>query len=215
MQRIQIDPDHPDPRLIRKAVEVLRGGGVIAYPTDTVYGIGCDITQKKAVDRVYQLKRMKPDQPLAFLCPDLGDLSKWAIVDDRTYRLMRRLTPGPYCFILQATREAPRILHLSKKRKQVGIRVPHHEVALALVRELGNPVVLLPGRHVPRRGLGRARVLDRPRPLGGRRARRPRRRGPHRHALIPSHRPRASFRTRRTSGGGSGYEASASGATHT
>jgi tRNA threonylcarbamoyl adenosine modification protein (Sua5/YciO/YrdC/YwlC family) len=141
MQRIQIDPDHPDPRLIRKAVEVLRGGGVIAYPTDTVYGIGCDITQKKAVDRVYQLKRMKPDQPLAFLCPDLGDLSKWAIVDDRTYRLMRRLTPGPYCFILQATREAPRILHLSKKRKQVGIRVPHHEVALALVRELGNPVV--------------------------------------------------------------------------
>lgn len=141
MQRIQIDPDHPDPRLIRKAVEVLRAGGVIAYPTDTVYGIGCDFTQKKAVDRVYQLKRMKSDQPLAFLCPDLGDLAKWALVDDRTYRLMRRLTPGPYCFILQATREAPRTLHMSKKRKQVGIRVPHHEVALGLVRELGNPIV--------------------------------------------------------------------------
>lgn len=141
MQRIQIDNEHPDPRLIRKAVDVLRGGGVIAYPTDTVYGIGCDITQKKAVDRVYELKQMKKDQRLAFLCPDLGDLAKYAIVDDRTYRLMRRLTPGPYCFILRATREAPRILHLDKKRKQVGIRVPHHEVALALVRELGNPIV--------------------------------------------------------------------------
>lgn len=141
MQRIQIDPEHPDPRLIRKAVDVLRGGGVIAYPTDTVYGIGCDFTQKKAVDRVYELKQMKKDQRLAFICPDLGDLSKYAIVDDGTYRLMRRLTPGPYCFILRATREAPRILHIDKKRKQVGIRVPHHEVALALVRELGNPIV--------------------------------------------------------------------------
>ena len=141
MQRIQIDPDHTDPRLLRKAVDVLRGGGVIAYPTDTVYGIGCDFTQKKAVDRVYELKRMKKDQRLAFLCPDLGDLSKYAIVDDRTYRLMRRLTPGPYCFVLRATREAPRILHIDQKRKQVGIRVPHHEVALGLVRELGNPIV--------------------------------------------------------------------------
>ncbi|HJL20144.1 MAG TPA: L-threonylcarbamoyladenylate synthase [Sandaracinaceae bacterium LLY-WYZ-13_1] len=141
MQRIQIDPNHPDPRLIRKAVDVLRSGGVIAYPTDTVYGIGCDFTQKKAVDRVYELKRMKKDQPLAFICPDLGDLAKYAVVDDATYRLMRRLTPGPYCFILRATREAPRILHIHKKRKQVGIRVPHHEVALELVRQLGNPIV--------------------------------------------------------------------------
>lgn len=141
MRRIQIDPIHPDPRLIRMAVDVLRGGGVIAYPTDTVYGIGCDFTQKKAVDRVYQLKQMKPDQPLAFLCPDLGDLARYAVVDDGTYRLMRRLTPGPYCFILRATREAPRILHIHKKRKQVGIRVPHHEIALGLLRELGNPIV--------------------------------------------------------------------------
>ncbi len=141
MRRIQIDPVHPDPRLIRMAVDVLSSGGVIAYPTDTVYGIGCDFTQKKAVDRVYELKRMPRDQPLAFLCPDLGDLAKYAVVDDGTYRLMRRLTPGPYCFILRATREAPRVLHMNKKRKQVGIRVPHHEVALGLLRELGNPIV--------------------------------------------------------------------------
>jgi tRNA threonylcarbamoyl adenosine modification protein (Sua5/YciO/YrdC/YwlC family) len=141
MQRVQIDPERPDPRLIRRAASVLRDGGVIAYPTDTVYGIGCDISQKKSVDRVYEIKRMKPDQPLAFLCPDLSDLAKYAIVDDRTYRLMRRLTPGPYCFILQATREAPKILHLSKKRKTVGIRVPRHDIALALLKELGNPIV--------------------------------------------------------------------------
>lgn len=141
MQRIQIDPDHPDPRLIRKAVNAIRGGAVVIYPTDTVYGIGCDFTQKKAVDRVYALKRMKSDRPLAFLCPDLGDLSRYAVVGDQTYRLMRRLTPGPYCFILPATRDAPRILHINKKRKQVGIRIPHAEIPLGLVRELGNPIV--------------------------------------------------------------------------
>lgn len=141
MQRVQIDPERPDPRLIRRAASVLRDGGVIAYPTDTVYGIGCDISQKKAVDRVYAIKRMKPDQPLAFLCPDLSDLARYAIVDDRTYRLMRRLTPGPYCFILPATREAPKILHIGKKRKTVGIRVPKHEIALGLLKELGNPIV--------------------------------------------------------------------------
>lgn len=141
MQRIQIDPDHPDPRLIRKAVNAIRGGAVVIYPTDTVYGIGCDFTQKKAVDRVYALKRMKNDRPLAFLCPDLGDLSRYAVVSDQTYRLMRRLTPGPYCFILPATRDAPRILHINKKRKQVGIRIPHAEIPLGLVRELGNPIV--------------------------------------------------------------------------
>ena len=137
--RLEINPQHPEPRKIQRAVEVLRDGGVIAYPTDTVYGIGCDITQKRAVDRVYAIKRMKPDQPLAFICPDLGDLSKYALVGDRTYRLMRRLTPGPYCFILEASREVPRILQM--KRKTVGIRVPHNEVALALLRALGNPIV--------------------------------------------------------------------------
>jgi len=141
MQRIQIDPDHPDPRLIKKAVQQIRQGAVVAYPTDTVYGIGCDITQKKSVDRIYQLKGMKKDRQLAFICPDLGDLARYAIVDNVTYRLMRRLTPGPYCFILPATREAPRTLHLAKNRKEVGIRVPHHEIPLALVRELGNPIV--------------------------------------------------------------------------
>jgi tRNA threonylcarbamoyl adenosine modification protein (Sua5/YciO/YrdC/YwlC family) len=135
--RIEIHEEHPEPRKIARAVEVLRRGGVIAYPTDTVYGIGCDITQKKAIDKIYAMKRMKPDQPLAFICADLGDIAKYAVVDNQAYRIMRRLLPGPYCFILEATREVPKILMM--KRKTVGI--PHHEVPLALVRELGNPII--------------------------------------------------------------------------
>ena len=139
VMRLEIHPEHPEPRKIGRAVSVLREGGVLAYPTDTVYGIGCDIREKKAVERIYQMKKMKPDQPLAFICPDLGDIAKYAIVDNRAYRIMRRLLPGPYCFVLEATREVPKILMM--KRKTVGIRVPHHEVALAVVRELGNPII--------------------------------------------------------------------------
>jgi len=137
--RLEIHRQHPEPRKIQKAMELLRDDGVLGYPTDTVYGIGCDIRSKKGIERVYRIKKMKPDQPLAFICPDLGDLAKYGLVDDRTYRLLRRLTPGPYCFILEATREVPRALHM--KRKTVGIRIPHDEVALALVRALGNPLV--------------------------------------------------------------------------
>lgn len=137
--RLEINPNHPEPRKIAKAVEILRKGGVIAYPTDTVYGLGCDIFQKRAIDRVYQIKGMRKDQPLALLVPDLSDIAKYAIVDNQAYRLLRRATPGPFCFILQATRETPKILEM--KRKQVGIRVPNHPIAQALVRELGNPIV--------------------------------------------------------------------------
>jgi tRNA threonylcarbamoyl adenosine modification protein (Sua5/YciO/YrdC/YwlC family) len=137
--RLEIHPAHPEPRKIQRAVEVLLDDGVIAYPTDAVYGIGCDIRSKKGVERIYRIKRMKRDQPLAFLCPDLSDLARYAIVDDRTYRLMRRLTPGPYTFVLEATREVPRILQM--KRKTVGIRVPNHAVPLAILRALGRPIV--------------------------------------------------------------------------
>lgn len=137
--RLEINAAHPEPRKIARAVEELRRGAVIAYPTDTVYGIGCDIMQKRAIERIYAMKRMREDQPLAFICPDLGDIAKYAVVDNQTYRTMRRLLPGPYCFILEATREVPRLLMM--KRKTVGIRIPHHEVPLAIVRELGSPLV--------------------------------------------------------------------------
>jgi len=137
--RLTMRTTHPEPRKVGQAVECLRKGGVIVYPTDTVYALGCDITQKKAIDRIYQIKGMPKDHPIAFVCPDLADLSRYAMVDDRAYRLLRRLLPGPYTFILESTREVPRKLMM--KRKQVGIRVPHHDVPLALVRELGNPIV--------------------------------------------------------------------------
>jgi tRNA threonylcarbamoyl adenosine modification protein (Sua5/YciO/YrdC/YwlC family) len=136
---VAINPDHPEPRKIRRAVEALQAGEVIAYPTDTVYGLGCDITNKRAVDRLYQIKGMDRSQPLAFICPDLSEIAKYAIVDNQIYRVLKRFLPGPYCFILEATREVPRIVQT--KRKTIGIRIPNHEVIRAVVRELGRPVI--------------------------------------------------------------------------
>jgi len=137
--RIPVNPDHPEPRKIARAADAVRAGEVIAYPTDTVYGLGCDINQKKSIDRIYQMKQMKKDKPIAFLCPDLSDIARYGVVDNQTYRILKRGTPGPFTFILNATREVPKILTM--KRKQVGIRVPAHPVAQALLEELGHPLV--------------------------------------------------------------------------
>jgi tRNA threonylcarbamoyl adenosine modification protein (Sua5/YciO/YrdC/YwlC family) len=136
---VEINPDHPEPRKVARAVEALNDGEVIAYPTDTVYGLGCDINNKKAIDKLYQIKGMDRSHPLAFICPDLSEIAKYAIVDNQIYRVLRRFLPGPYCFILEATREVPRIVQT--KRKTIGIRVPNHEVIRAVVRELGRPVI--------------------------------------------------------------------------
>jgi tRNA threonylcarbamoyl adenosine modification protein (Sua5/YciO/YrdC/YwlC family) len=136
---LEINPQHPEPRKIRRAVEALEAGEVIGYPTDTVYGLGCDITSKKAVDRLYQIKPMDRAHPLAFICPDLSEIARYAAVDNQVYRVLRRFLPGPYCFILEATREVPRLLQT--KRKTIGIRVPNHPVITAVVRELGRPVI--------------------------------------------------------------------------
>ncbi|MGD8317563.1 MAG: L-threonylcarbamoyladenylate synthase [Myxococcales bacterium] len=137
--RIEIHPTHPQPRRVHQAVEVLRRGGVIVYPTGTVYGLGCDIHQKKAVERIYQIRRLKKDHPLSFMCPDLSKIARYAHVDDFAYRIMRRLVPGPYTFVLRATRDVPKLL--LRKQKTVGIRVPDDKVALALLQELGSPIV--------------------------------------------------------------------------
>lgn len=138
-QRIVIHPTHPEPRKLKMVLECLRSGGVVIYPTDTVYGLGCDIRQKKALEKVYRIKRMSDEHPVAFVCPDLGDIARYALVDDFAYRVMRRLLPGPYTFILNSTKEVPKMV--MRPRKTVGIRVPHHEVALSLVRELGSPIL--------------------------------------------------------------------------
>ena len=136
---VQVNPLHPEPRKIQRAVDALSAGEVIGYPTDTVYGLGCDISSKKAADRLYQIKGMDRSHPLAFICPDLSEIAKYAIVDNQIYRVLKRFLPGPYCFILEATREVPRLLQT--KRKTIGIRVPNHEVTRSLVRGLGRPVI--------------------------------------------------------------------------
>jgi tRNA threonylcarbamoyl adenosine modification protein (Sua5/YciO/YrdC/YwlC family) len=131
---LPINSTHPEPRKIDKALEILKGGGIIAYPTGTIYGIGCDILNKKAIEKVYRIKGIDRKKPLSFLCFDLSDLSRYARVDDAAYRIMRRLLPGPYTFILEATKEVPRLV--LSKRNSVGIRVPDHPVALAHLKGL-------------------------------------------------------------------------------
>jgi tRNA threonylcarbamoyl adenosine modification protein (Sua5/YciO/YrdC/YwlC family) len=136
---LSINIDHPEPRKLRRAVEALESGGVIAYPTDTVYGLGCDLTNKSAIERLYAIKGMDRSHPLAFVCPDLSDIARYAIVENQVYRVLRRFLPGPYTFILGATREVPKLVQM--KRKNVGIRVPACEATRALARELGRPII--------------------------------------------------------------------------
>jgi tRNA threonylcarbamoyl adenosine modification protein (Sua5/YciO/YrdC/YwlC family) len=136
---LAVNPDHPEPRKIRRAVEALTADGVIAYPTDTVYGLGCDLASKKAIDRLYQIKQMDRSHPLAFICPDLSDIARYAIVENAHYRVLRHFLPGPYTFILEATREVPKLLMM--KKKTIGIRIPQSEVVRAIARELGRPVM--------------------------------------------------------------------------
>lgn len=134
-----VNPDHPEPRKIAQAAQVLDRGGVAVYPTDTVYALGCAIDAKKALERIYQLKRMDRRQPLAILCGGLSEVARYGIVTDFAYRQMRRILPGPYTVVLEATREVPRVL--LDKRRQVGVRVPASPICEALVRELGRPLL--------------------------------------------------------------------------
>ncbi len=139
MEYYQLHPENPQLRYINKAVKVLKEGGVIIYPTDTVYGIGCDIFNKQALDRVKYIKNDPDIKLLSFICPSLKDIAKYAKVSDYAYRMMKKLLPGPYTFILPAARQVPK--KLWSKRKTVGIRIPDHPVALKLVEELGNPII--------------------------------------------------------------------------
>ncbi|MGZ6142023.1 MAG: L-threonylcarbamoyladenylate synthase [Myxococcales bacterium] len=133
-----IDPVHPQPRHIQRAVALLEGGGIVADPTDTYYALGCDLFQRKAMQNLAALKRRDERKPFAFLCADLGEVAKYGIVSNENYRLMRRLLPGPYTIVLEATRLTPRTA-LTRQR-QVGVRVPDAPVAIALVKALGRPL---------------------------------------------------------------------------
>ncbi len=136
---LEVNPTHPEPRKIKKIVEVLANGGIIAYPTDTYYGIGCDLFNKEAIEKVYALKGRAHDQPLSIICCDLKNISEYAQVTNFAYKTMKRCLPGPYTFVLEASRLVPRIM--LTKRKTIGIRVPDNEVAVAIVRELGHPII--------------------------------------------------------------------------
>ncbi len=134
-----INPDNPQPRLINQVAEKLRSGAVICYPTDTVYGIGCDIFNQKAIKRIFQIKKRPAHKPFSFMCSDLKNVSHYGYVSNLAYRLMKKNLPGPYTFVLPATKLVPKIM--ITKQKTVGIRVPDNNISLALVQALGNPIL--------------------------------------------------------------------------
>jgi tRNA threonylcarbamoyl adenosine modification protein (Sua5/YciO/YrdC/YwlC family) len=136
---VKINLQNPQERLLRKAVDVLLNGGLIAYPTDTCYAIGCDLYNLKGIARIYQLKRRPVSKPFSFICQDLKNISEFALVGNYAYKVMKRLLPGPYTFVLEASRQVPKILQT--KRRTVGIRVPDHPIALGLIDLLGHPVI--------------------------------------------------------------------------
>ena len=136
---LEINPQNPQQRKINQAVQVLNRGGVIAYPTDTIYGIGCDIMNKKAIERVYQIKRWPKNKPFSFLCSDLKNISQYAKVSNYAYKTMKRLLPGPYTFILEGSKQVPKMM--LTKRKTAGIRVPDNAICLSLVHAMGNPLL--------------------------------------------------------------------------
>ena len=136
---LEINPQNPGERQISIVVDILRRGGIIAYPTDTYYGIGCDIMNKRAIEKIYTIKQRDKNNPFSFICPDLKDISKYAKVSNFAYRNMKRLLPGPYTFILTGSKMVPKIM--LTKRKTAGIRVPDNKIALALAHQLGNPIL--------------------------------------------------------------------------
>lgn len=136
---VAINSQNPQMRLIRRAVEILKSGGIIIYPTDTVYGMGCDLFNKRGIERIYDIQRRNRKQPLSFICSDLKDISRYTRVSDDAYKIMKRLLPGPYTFILEASRIVPKII--LPKRQTTGIRIPDNRICQTLVAEMGSPII--------------------------------------------------------------------------
>ena len=151
-QYFQLHPKDPQPRLLKRAVELVRAGGLMAYPTDSGYALGCHIGDKGAMERIARLRHIDASHNFTLVCRDLSEIATYAKVDDWAYRALKHHTPGPYTFILPATREVPRRLQ-NPKRRTIGIRIPDHRVAQALLAELGEPLLsstlLLPGDTLP------------------------------------------------------------------
>jgi tRNA threonylcarbamoyl adenosine modification protein (Sua5/YciO/YrdC/YwlC family) len=151
-QFFQVHPENPQARLIRQASDIVRGGGVIVYPTDSAYALGCQIGNKAALDRIRRIRRLDDNHNFTLVCRDLSEIATYARVDNTVYRLLRNNTPGPYTFILRATSEVPRRL-MHPKRRTVGLRVPDNAIAQALLADLGEPLMsvtlIMPGDDLP------------------------------------------------------------------
>jgi tRNA threonylcarbamoyl adenosine modification protein (Sua5/YciO/YrdC/YwlC family) len=152
VQRFELHPKNPQQRLVRQAAEIVRGGGVIAYPTDSCYALGCHIGDKDALERIRRIRDADRHHHFTLVCRDLTEIAKYARVDTPQFRLLKTCTPGPYTFLLEATREVPRRLQ-HEKRRTIGIRVPDHPVPRMLLEELGEPIMsstlMLPGDELP------------------------------------------------------------------
>jgi len=151
-QFFSIHPDNPQHRLVRQASEIVRKGGIIVYPTDSAYALGCHIGDKKALDKIRQIRQLDKNHNFTLMCRDLSELALYAKVDNQLYRSLKAHTPGPYTFILEATSEVPRRL-MHPKRKTIGLRVPRNTIALALLEDLGEPIMsvtlIMPGDEYP------------------------------------------------------------------
>jgi tRNA threonylcarbamoyl adenosine modification protein (Sua5/YciO/YrdC/YwlC family) len=151
-QFYQIHPDNPQVRLIRSAADIIRAGGVVVYPTDSAYALGCHIGDKNALDRIRRIRKLDDRHNFTLVCSDLSEIATYAKVDNAVYRLLRHSTPGPYTFIVKATSEVPRRL-MHPKRKTVGLRVPDNRIAAALLADLGEPLMsvtlIMPGEEYP------------------------------------------------------------------
>lgn len=160
-----LHPENPQQRYIQEICHALKNGAIMLYPTDTVYAIGCDLNVKSAVERVRQIKQLSNDKPLTFLCSSLSNISEYAVVSDYAYKIMRRVIPGPYTFLLPATKLVPKVV-MNPKRKTTGIRVPDHVICHTILETLENPIISssahLPDQEgdFPTKGLETARLFD-------------------------------------------------------
>lgn len=151
-QFFQIHPDNPQPRLVRRAVEILLAGGIIVYPTDSSYALGCQLGEKSTMERIRRIRRLDDKHNFTLVCRDLSEITTYARIDNQAFRLLKTLTPGPYTFIHEATKQVPRRL-LHPKRKTIGLRVPDNEICRALLSELDQPILsttlILPDEDLP------------------------------------------------------------------
>jgi tRNA threonylcarbamoyl adenosine modification protein (Sua5/YciO/YrdC/YwlC family) len=149
---LEIHPVNPQQRLIKQAVEIIRGGGVVVYPTDSCYALGCHVGDKTAMERMQRIRETDKNHHFTLVCRDLSEIAKYARINNQQYRFLRSLTPGPYTFLLEATREVPKRLQ-NPKRRTIGIRVPDHVVSQLMLTELGEPLMsstlVLPGDEMP------------------------------------------------------------------